>query len=131
MKKLLMALAVLTALVGCSSSNTVPKQKSNLTVGMIKTKVVEGKTSQTEILELFGSPNLITTNSEGKEVWTYNKSAYESDSSSTSASFAPFFGIGVSGSSSSSRASTSSMDVIITFNKRGIVEKYRVIQAAY
>lgn len=64
-------------LIGCTNiQDVVPTQKSNLTVGMIKSKVVEGRSTQNDVIELFGSPNLITTNSEGNEVWTYNRSSY-------------------------------------------------------
>lgn len=128
MKKIIFMFVLIFAMVSCT--NQPVNQKSNLTTGMIKAKVVEGKTSQTEILEIFGAPNLITTNSEGNEVWTYNKSSY--DAKSASKEFG--WGLGIIGggkSSAVSSASTGSLDFIITFSKSGIVEKYKVIQASY
>ena len=57
-----------------------PMQKSNLTVGAIKKEIAKEKTTQAEILKLFGSPNLITKNRKNNEVWSYDKMPYEAKS---------------------------------------------------
>ena len=56
MKKIFLLLIAITV-IGCSNTQTdvVPTQKSNLTVGMVKSKVVEGKTTQNDIIELFSN----------------------------------------------------------------------------
>lgn len=125
-------------LIGCTNiQDVVPTQKSNLTVGMIKSKVVEGRSTQNDVIELFGSPNLITTNSEGNEVWTYNRSSYNTKQTSGNANAgilgtgAILWIFGASASSAVSNASTSSFDFIVTFNKKGVVEKYKIISASY
>ena len=80
---------------------------------------------------------LVTTNSQGNEVWTYNKSSYSDKSSSASVGggilgAGAILGVfGASASSAVSNASTSSFDFIITFNKQGIVEKYKIISSSY
>lgn len=131
MKKILFILLTLV-IVGCSNNTTMiePEQKSNLTVGMIKTKIIEGKTTQDEVLKLFGAPNIITTNSEGKEVWNYNKSSYQSGAQGKSSGWSLLLA-GNSKSSVLSTSSTASMDLIITFNKKNIVENYKVISASF
>lgn len=138
MQKIFLFLMVIT-IIGCSNiqNEVVPNQKSNLTVGMVKTKVIEGKSTQNDIIELFGAPNLVTTNSQGNEVWTYSKSSYSGKSSSGTAN-AGILGTGAilgvfggSASSAVSNTSTSSFDLIVTFNKQGIVEKYKVISSSY
>lgn len=131
MKKILFILLTLV-IVGCSNNTTViePEQKSNLTVGMIKTKIIEGKTTQDEVLKLFGAPNIITTNSEGKEVWNYNKSSYQSAAQGKSSGWTLLLA-GNSKSSVLATSSTASMDLIITFNKKNIVENYKVISASF
>lgn len=138
MKKIFLLLVAITV-IGCSNTQTdvVPTQKSNLTVGMVKSKVVEGKSTQNDIIELFGAPNLVTTNSQGNEVWTYSKSSYSGKSSSGTVN-AGILGTGAilgvfggSASSAISNTSTSSFDFIITFNKQGIVEKYKIISSSY
>ena len=64
-------------LVSCAST-TLP-QKSNLTTGVVKTSIKEGITSQAEIVQLIGSPNIITKNKEGQEVWTYSRQSFDSN----------------------------------------------------
>ena len=125
-------------ILGCAATQDVdPTQKSNLTVGMIKSKIIEGKSTQNDVIELFGAPNLVTTNSQGNEVWTYNKNSYNTKETSGSANAGivetgAILGIfGASASSAVSNASTSSIDFIITFNKNGVVEKYKIISASY
>jgi outer membrane protein assembly factor BamE (lipoprotein component of BamABCDE complex) len=131
MKSFLLMLSTL-AIIGCSNTSDmiVPEQKSNLTVGMIKSKIIEGKTTQSEVIELFGAPNIITTNSEGKEVWNYSKSSYQSGAQGKSSGWSVLLA-GSSKSSVLSNASTASMDVIITFDKKGVVETYKVISSSF
>ncbi len=137
MKKIIMVLLVAGMFGACTNQQVVPTQKSNLTAGMVKKGVVEGVTSQTDVINLFGAPNLITTNSQGNEVWTYSKSSYGSSSSSARAGLGglatgALVGVfGASGNVAVSNTSTSSFDLIITFAKNGIVEKYRMISASY
>ncbi|WP_432204412.1 hypothetical protein ACQ9ZF_04975 [Cetobacterium somerae] len=116
--------------VSCSSPQTYDTQKSNLSVGTIKKGIVENKTTQTEVIEMFGSPNLITTSSEGTEVWSYNKSSYDSAANSKNSGFWLLL---ASSSSSSvvSSAATASLDLIIKFNKNQTVKEYKVISSKY
>lgn len=109
-----------------SCSSTVQPQKSNLTVGMIKSKVIKNQTTQTDILNIFGAPNLITKNKNNDEVWSYNKMSI---SSSASNSFATALLAGTSSSSSSK--TTSSFDWIITFNSSNNVKDYSIISSSY
>lgn len=112
-------------LIGCSNTR-VPVQKSNLTVGMIKNKVEKGRTTQTEILQIFGAPNLITKNKDDNEVWSYNKMSVEA---SLESDFSTLILIG--GSSATASKTTSSFDWIITFDKNEIVENYSIISSSY
>lgn len=98
-------------------------QKSNLTVGIVKTKVKKGETNQTEILELFGSPNLITKNRSNNEVWSYNRISTVEKGGYTY--FAPWDG------RASQSSSTQSFDLIITFDNNEIVVDYSVISSSF
>lgn len=131
MKKIF-SLVLLLIFLGCSNSNRiVPEQKSNLTVGFIKKEVIKGKTTQNEILSLFGAPNIITTNAQGNEVWSYNKSSYQSETENKESAWALLLFGGSSKSSVLSNASTTSMDFIIIFDSKEIVEDYKVISSAF
>ena len=74
---LLSSLYILTILK-CAAypKENEPIQKSNLTAGTVKKEIVKNKTNQAEVLQLFGSPNLMTMDSDGNEVWNYNKMSY-------------------------------------------------------
>src|SRR3989338_5125782 len=49
-----------------------------LTYGMVTKSIIKGQTTQGEIIQLFGSPNITTVAKDGSEVWTYdNISAYQ------------------------------------------------------
>lgn len=98
-------------------------QKSNLTVGVVKAKVKKGETNQSEILELFGAPNLITKNRSNNEVWSYNRMSSVEKGGYT------YF---TSWDGRASHSSTNqSFDLIITFDENEIVIDYSVISSSY
>jgi len=114
----------LALLVACSSSPTV--QKSNLTFGTVKKSIVKGKTSQADVVQLLGSPNIVTKNSQGDEVWTYSKQSYDSESGG--------FGGGIilfGGSKAFSSSASSSFDLILTFDQKDIVKDYSVVSSQF
>lgn len=121
-----MTFAVLAGLVlvsGCASSYGTKQgdaKESALTAGMTKKFIYPGKTNQTEVLEVFGPPDLVTRK-EGKEVWTYDKISQDV---STSGGFITIFIAGYSKGSSHSR-NTSTM-LIIYFDKNEVVDDYKL-----
>jgi len=73
MKKALIALfAAFLLLPSCAKNKIEQTERSNLTAGMVKKKIIKGVTTQNEILKVFGAPNIITKNKSGNEVWTYD-----------------------------------------------------------
>ncbi len=118
----ILAALLLTACVTTSSS----KKNSNLTYGIIKSKVKKGETTQLEIVKIFGSPNIISKNKKGLEVWTYSRQSSRAKSSSSHG----FFGV-VGGDSAYSSTSTASFDFIITFDKKDVVVDYSVVSTKY
>jgi outer membrane protein assembly factor BamE (lipoprotein component of BamABCDE complex) len=115
-------------ILGCASypPQNEPVQKSNLTSGTVKKEIIKGKTTQAEVMNLFGSPNLMTMDSDGNEVWNYNKMSYTTTTGSDGVSIL-FWG----GSRSMRSSTTQSFDLIIVFDKNNVVRDYRVISAAY
>ena len=118
-------------------------QKSNLTPGMVKTRVVEGQTTQAEILELFGAPNIITRNRDGREVWTYDKQYTATAAEVASWNVAGAGGVagvgtvepiggmgGVSGQASKtstvSQTTSGTVTWMITFDADDVVEKHKL-----
>lgn len=124
MKKILYFLIIMSlSLVGCTNSTP---QKSNLTYGMVKSKVIKGKTNQNDLVRLFGAPNLVTKNRNNDEVWSYNKMSIDKNASNNSTWL-----VLLGESSSKYSASTSSFDFIVIFDKFDVVKDYSVISSNY
>ena len=129
-KGLVGIITVLLAFIisGCATypSSKEPVEKSNLTVGVVKKEITKGKTTQAEILKLFGSPNLITKNRDNKEVWNYNKMSFEAKAGEDAGTLILW-----TGSRAMTTATTKSFDLIIEFDDNEIVKDYSVISASY
>lgn len=125
MKKYLILMGIFLAMSSCNSykyGETISAEKSNLTIGIVKTKIIKGSTSQDEILKIFGSPNIISKNKSNLEVWSYNKMSVENKAGSTD-----FF----SGQRASQSTNSKSFDLIITFDDKDIVADYSVISTSF
>lgn len=121
-------------LVGACATTTGSPGDSNLTAGMAKLEIVKGVTTQAEILQVFGAPNLVTISSEDGEVWNYSRMAFESASSSGGVLALLWPGstfLAGGGSAARSTSSTRSFDLILVFDEDDVVFEYTVIQAVY
>jgi len=118
-------LGIFFLLSGCAST-TEPVQKSNLTPGMAKTKIIKGQTIQKEILEVFGPPNIVTKNKSGNEVWTYDRVSVETGSSD---SYGTIIIAGIAGSKTST--STRTFTLMIEFDEKDIVKDYSYRSSAF
>ena len=119
-----MILAGFFLLSGCASVQ--PVQQANLTPGMAKTKIIKGQTTQNEILQVFGPPNIVTKNKSGNEVWTFDKVSVESGSSDI---FGTLFILGGAGSRSSTSART--FTLMIEFNEQDVVQDFSYRSSAF
>lgn len=131
MDKKLEGIFILFLVCLSSACATFPKsevtpQQSNLTVGMTKSKIVKGETTQDELLKIFGAPNIITKNKSDEEVWNYNRMSFKYVSGSDG-----FIAIFADGNRAMSTATTESFDLIIVFDKTGKVKDYSVISAKF
>ena len=130
MNKLASVTLAALLLLGCAANNS---QANRLTLGTVQKTVYEGA-NQTEIMEALGAPNIITNNSSGREVWTYDRISREVQTSSGMVAtwwnpISWLAGI-ASGSSSSSSPTSKSITVLITFddNKRVTDFKYQRLE---
>lgn len=125
----MLGLTVVSAtLTGCASYGTTkePVEKSNLTMGMVKHSIIKGKTTQAEILQMFGAPNLVTKNRANHEVWNYNKMAFEAKTGQDSMTLILF-----GGSRAASTTTSKSFDLILEFDENDMVKDYSVISASF
>lgn len=149
------AVCVLLITSGCvrATSPALPggsAQKSNLTAGMVKKHVKVGKATQTDIITVFGAPNIITRDKDGNEVWTYDRqsmasasevAAWNAGGSATVAGggivgSSPVGGMaagsGSSGKSSSAgQISSTTFTLMITFDDKDTVKDYRMMATQF
>lgn len=109
--------------IGCATqgktSQSITKE-SALTPGMTKSYIHRGKTTQTEVLEVFGPPDLVT-HKKGKDVWTYDKVSHEI---STTGGYLTVILAGVSGENR--YESSRSVMLIIYFDENDTVMDYKL-----
>ena len=114
---------------------------SALSYGVVTATVVKGKTTQADLLQMFGGPNISTTDAEGVESWVYERSVSQTDVASRSNNWQAAANLGVSfgqaqigasggGGSSGAAASTASsfrsLTVIVKFNSNRTVKDFSV-----
>mgnify|MGYP000594086209 CR=1 FL=1 len=108
--------------IGCQSPSggDVAARPSNLTPGMAKKTITNGRTSQAEVTEVFGPPDLVT-HRDGIQIWTYDKIRYDVQASSG------YFNVLIAGTGSSRTTSSSTSTMLIVyFDANDIVTDYRL-----
>ncbi len=111
-------------LAGCASVQ--PVEKANLTPGMAKTKIIKGQTTQNEIIQVFGPPNIVTKNKTGDEVWTYDKVSVETAASDVYGTL-----LIVGGAGSRSSTSTRTFTLMIEFDEKEVVKDFSYRSSAF
>ncbi|MGP5437778.1 hypothetical protein [Psychrobacter alimentarius] len=124
MKTILMLIAALS-LGGCVSAANHAQQvqsNGNISVGVVQKQIKVGM-SGADVLQALGSPNMVSTDDQRREVWVYDKVATDRvQSSSTGWVFAVLAG----GQTSSGASSTSqrTLTIIIKFDEQNLVRDF-------
>ena len=109
-----------------------PEPSNTLTLGTVQSNIRKGM-SQAEVLEVLGSPNIVTKNSKVQEVWTYDKVGSSRSSAATvnygqrtlGQGFLAFlFGGTTSSAAANATNETKSLTVIITFDENKNVSDF-------
>lgn len=104
-------------LAGCASQQVDRSPtESNLTAGMAKATIKKGQTTQADVIEVFGPPDLVT-HRDNLQIWTYDKVRYDVRSDGGTLIFY---------SASSLKSSSTSTMLIIYFDEQDIVQDYRM-----
>ncbi len=122
-----LSLALLaTALVGCAQTQTEPvtTRNSEMTHGNVQLNLKVGETTQTQVLEVFGAPNITSIDGSGQEVWTYQRAATVAQSSSSSGYWTILLA-GGSRSAAGFEQTQRTMTLIIKFSEKKIVSDFR------
>jgi outer membrane protein assembly factor BamE (lipoprotein component of BamABCDE complex) len=128
---LILPLALLSA---CSSP--LPAKNRGITHGLVQMTLKRGQTTQPQVLEAFGAPNITSLEGDGTEVWTYLRHASRSVGGRASAGLGiltespdrlRMFGLSAEGFEQSSRA----MTLIIRFDSRKIVSDFSSLASSF
>lgn len=107
-------------LTNCTSNSSMSDKNSQITHGNVQMYIKTGVTTKSDIIEKFGSPNITTKDSSGKEVWTFQRSAQVAKSSSNS-SYLNLILLGQSGDNTGFESSSRMVTLIIKFDNNDIV----------
>lgn len=112
-------------LMGCATApRPVDQRNSVLTQGNVQMNLAIGTTTKVQVLEVFGSPNITTRDAAGAEVWSYQRHATVSQSSSGS-SYWTILLAGGSKSADGFSQSSRTMTLIIKFDSKDVVSDFR------
>lgn len=116
-----------TCLIACTTptpiaTNTIAP--TPYTHGNVQLILKKGITTQTEVLDAFGAPNVATVDGDGNEVWTYQKNATISTNHSNS-TYGTIIIFGGSSSASGFEQSSRTMTLIIKFDRAKTIKDFR------
>jgi hypothetical protein len=134
MKKLLILLAACILFYGgCATTetiNTAETKPSPFTHGNVQLTLKKGITTQGEVLESFGPPNIATIDKDGNEVWTYQKHATVAKATETSA-YGTVILFGGGSRTSGFEQSSKTMTMIIKFDERKHVVDFKSMTTSF
>ena len=118
MKKLLIAmcLAVTPLLTACTTGD--PVREEQMTVAKAQREIKVGMTSA-EVVEVLGSPNMVTTDDKRRETWVYDKV-----SSNVSSSGSGVWLLFVGGESSRQTRNQRTLTIIVKFDENNRVRDF-------
>lgn len=125
---------VIALLTMCGCSQAGP---SAITPGGAKKHIKPGQTTQAEVIEVFGTPNVLTRK-HGNEMWVYDKvssrqtnAAFGAGGMGGGAGNGGLGGGGLFGGASSSERSETTVMLIIYFDENDIVQDYQIKQTKF
>jgi outer membrane protein assembly factor BamE (lipoprotein component of BamABCDE complex) len=123
---LLIFSSALILISGCSTAASKHRADirddagDRVTVGKVQREIKVGIPSS-EVVEILGSPNVVTTDEKRREVWVYDKISSERIVSSSASSIFLLFGDQGQGASSSSQRT---LTIIIKFDESSVVRDF-------
>jgi outer membrane protein assembly factor BamE (lipoprotein component of BamABCDE complex) len=126
--KNMLCIAFLSAfiLVGCTAPASYHRQEvqddtgDKVTVGTVQKEIRKGM-SGAEVAISLGSPNIVSTDEKGREVWIYDKIATDRVFSSSSRAGLKFLTPGKAGATSTSQRT---LTIIIKFDEQKMVRDF-------
>jgi len=105
-----------------SQSRENVTDEKEITVGLIKKEIRVGL-SGADVINILGSPNIITRDSKGKEVWVYDK-IYAQAEWTSSSQYGTVLILGFFKETRKFKTSQKTLTLIVTFDNEGKVESF-------
>lgn len=124
MKKILLLILVLPFFFGCGAmhhSSVVGggAEEGNLTVGKVQKEIKPGMTGG-QVAEVLGSPNIVSTDEKGREVWIYDKVS-TSQVYSKSSAYGTILVLGGTSRSGAATTTQRTLTIIVKYDDEGKV----------
>ena len=97
---------------------------ANLRLQDLYVREKEGETTQTQVIEAFGAPNITSIDGSGQEVWTYQRHATVAQSSSSS-NYWTIILVGGDSHAAGFEQTQRTMTLIIKFGANKVVSDFR------
>lgn len=124
MKKILvtiLAFAIIPFVSSCSTTN-YSLHEEQMTVAKAQTEIKIGMPSSA-VVEILGSPNMVTTDTERRETWVYDKVSTNIQSSSSSNGVWLLL-FAAKGKESQASSNQRTLTIIVKFDKQGLVRDF-------
>lgn len=105
-----------------STSKKTATNTDNISVGKVQREIKIGMNSA-DVVEILGSPNMVTTDEERREVWVYDKMSTQIDSSSSSKGIWLLV-VGGGSEKNSYSSSQRTLTIIVKFDSEGKVRDF-------
>lgn len=123
--KITFALLAIGTLTACQTAPAQPvdNRNSSLTQGNVQLNLQTGVTTKADVLEDFGAPNVTTRDGTGREVWSYQRAATATQSSSN-ANYWTILLAGGSNKVSGLETNSRMMTLIVKFDANDVVNDF-------
>ena len=134
MKKLLILLGALSLVSGCINAgthraNVRDDSADRISVANVQREIKVGMSSA-DVIAVLGSPNMVTTDSQRRESWVYDKVSTERVHSASQGGFGLILA-GLSSASGASSTSQRTLTIVIKFDEQGLVRDYSYRQSSF
>jgi outer membrane protein assembly factor BamE (lipoprotein component of BamABCDE complex) len=113
---------MLLSCYSATSTSSINTEARELTPGIIKKEIRIGL-SQADVVNILGSPNIITRDSKGKEVWVYDRISAEVETQSSS-QYGTILILGFVNQKTKTKTTQKTLTLIITFDSDNRVENF-------
>ena len=119
---LLAAFVAFCGLTACSANKNTIANDEKMTVAKAQKEIKIGMSSA-DVVEVLGSPNMVTTDDQRRETWVYDRVSTQVDNSSSSNGVWLLIA-GAGGSRASTKTSQRTLTIIVKFDEQGKVRDF-------